>query len=172
MYGAACFLNASNYVSFLDEDNALDACHVSSILAAAESARRPEWGHTLRKVYDSTGKFVCVDAVDSLGMLAPTAHDAGRRFVDTNCMFVRRDVAPLVAPGWYHQRTGADSAVSADLCSRYPNGICTRAFTVNYVAASSAESNGLEHFTRPTPLPAVAALVAAAVIDTTPLADC
>jgi hypothetical protein len=84
---------------------------------------------------------------------------------------VRRDVAPLVASEWYHTRTGADSAVSAALYARYPDGVCTRRFTVCYVAASSAESNGFEHFTRPQPLPALAALVASARVDTTPLAD-
>jgi hypothetical protein len=85
--------------------------------------------------------------------------------------FVRRDVAPLVAAEWYHTRTGADSAVSAALYARYPDGVCTRKFTVSYVAASSAESNGFEHFTRPQPVAEVAALAAGARIDTTPLAD-
>ena len=85
MYGAAAFLNDSTYISYLDEDNALDADHASSILSCVEAASQPSWGHTLRKVYDGAGAFVCVDAVDSLGTLAPTAHDAGRRFVDTNC---------------------------------------------------------------------------------------
>ena len=172
MYGAAAFLSNSDYVTYLDEDNSLDADHASSVLAAVAAAGLPTWGHTLRKVYDSAGAFVCVDAVDSLGTLAPTAHGApGRRFVDTNCMFVRRDVAPLVAHGWYHRRTGADAAVSADLCARFPDGVCTRRFTVCYVAASSADSNGLAHFTGPPPVREVAELAAAAALHTAPLGD-
>jgi hypothetical protein len=174
MYGASCFLVDTDYVTFLDEDNALDADHVSATLAALAAAPGgpPEWAHSLRKIYDNEGTFVCVDAVDSLGTLAPTAHDpAGqRRFVDTNNMVVRRDIAPLVAHGWYHTRTGADAAVSADLCARF-RGICTRRATVCYVAASASESNGLAHFTRPTPRPEVAALVASLRLDTAPLRD-
>ena len=33
--------------------------------------------------------------VDSLGLLGPSRH-LGVPFVDTNCMFLRRDIAPLV----------------------------------------------------------------------------
>jgi hypothetical protein len=172
MYGAACFLASSDYLSFFDEDNALDADHASSVLHAMEAAGLPSWGHCLRKIYDSRGQFVCVDAVDSLGTLGPTQHDLSRRFVDTNCMVVRRDVAPLVAPGWYHRRKGADSAVSADLCARFSDGVCTNRFTVSYVAASSAESNGLAHFTQPTPLATVTALARAGPLNTAPLDDC
>lgn len=169
MYGAACFLNDSTYVSFLDEDNSLDADHASSWLSAAEQAGLPEWGHSLRKVYDSAGRFLCLDLVDSLGTLAPSLQSQ-RPFVDTNNMFIRRDIAPLVAQHWYHTRTGADAAVSAALCAHHA-GICTKRFTVSYVAASSANSNGVDHFTRPTPLPALAELGRTARVDTTPLGD-
>ena len=172
MYGAACFLANTEYISFLDEDNALTHDHVSSVLRTMEAAGLPSWGHCLRKVYDSRGVFVCVDAVDSLGTLGPTRHDPTRRFVDTNCMVVRRDVAPLVASGWYNRRKGADSAVSADLCARFSDGVCTNRFTVAYVAASSAESNGLAHFTEPEPLPSVFALLEAGPpLNTAPLED-
>lgn len=172
MYGAACFLSSSDYLSFFDEDNALDTDHASSVLHALEAVGLPSWGHCLRKIYDSRGQFVCVDAVDSLGTLGPTQHDPARRFVDTNCMVVRRDVAPLVAPGWYHRRKGADTAVSADLCARFSDGICIPRFTVSYVAASSADSNGLAHFTQPTPFAAVAELARAGPLNTAPLDDC
>jgi hypothetical protein len=172
MYGAACFLSSSDYLSYFDEDNALDADHASSVLHALEAACLPSWGHCLRKIYDSRGQFVCVDAVDSLGTLGATQHDPARRFVDTNCMVVRRDVAPLVAPGWFHRRKGADTAVSADLCARFSDGICIKRFTVSYVAASSADSNGLAHFTQPTPLAAVAELARAGPLNTAPLDDC
>ena len=37
MYGAACFLNSSDYLSYFDEDNVLDADHVSSVLHAMEA---------------------------------------------------------------------------------------------------------------------------------------
>ena len=171
MYGAACFLASSDYLSFLDEDNALDVDHASSVLHSMEVAGLPSWGHCLRKIYNSRGEFVCVDAVDSLGVLGPTQHDPPRRFVDTNCMVVRQDVAPLVAPGWYHRRKGADSAVSADLCARFVDGTCTNRFTVSYVAASSAESNGLAHFTQPAPLADVVALARAGPLNTAPLDD-
>ena len=174
MYGAACFLNSSDYLMYFDEDNVLDADHASSVLCAMEAAGLPSWGHSLRKIYDpSSGEFVCIDAVDSLGTLGPTRHDPPRRFVDTNCMVVRRDVAPLVASGWYNRRKGADSAVSADLCARFSDGICTNRFTVSYVAASSSDSNGLAHFTQPEPLAAVIALAEAGPpLNTAPLDDC
>ena len=172
MYGAACFLNQSDYLCYLDEDNVLDADHCSSVLQAMEAAGLPSFGHCLRKIYDSNGQFVCIDAVDSLGTLGPTKHDPARRFIDTNCMVVRRDVAPLVASGWYNRRKGADSAVSADLCARFGDGVCTNRFTVSYVAASSSDSNGLAYFTQPEPLAAVLALAEAGPpLNTAPLDD-
>jgi hypothetical protein len=172
MYGAACFLNQSDYLCFFDEDNVLDTDHCSSALQAMEAAGLPSWGHCLRKIYDSSGAFVCVDAVDSLGVLGETRHDPTRRFVDTNCMVVRRDVAPLVASGWYNRRKGADSTVSADLCARFGDGVCTNRFTVSYVAASSSDSNGLAYFTQPEPFAAVLALAEAGPpLNTAPLED-
>jgi len=193
MYGAACFLANTDYLSFLDEDNALDADHASSVLHSLEAAGSPAWAHCLRKIYDSSGRFVCVDAVDSLGTLGPTAHDPARRFVDTNCMVVRRDVAPQVAAGWWNKRKvrcrcadvggaradarlffprkGADTTVSAALCARF-EGVCTNRFTVSYVAASSADSNGLAWFTKPAPLAAAAEMSRAWPLNTAPLDDC
>ena len=138
---------------------------------------RVEWGFSLRKVFDKGGRFLADDVVDSLGTIAASFHTR-RPFVDTNCMFLRRDVAPKArasppqarasVPGprrtrhagprraaqvsrhWYHRRGGADSAVSLELCTNW-RGVCTRKFTVNYVAASSEHSNGAQHFTAPPP---------------------
>lgn len=63
----------------------------------------------------------------------------------------RRDVAPKVAVHWYNRRKGADTAVSLALCRGF-RGVCTGRFTVNYVAGSSADSNGAAHFTGPAPV--------------------
>ena len=60
-------------------------------------------------------------------------------------MFVRRDIAPLVSQHWYNKRKGADTAVSLFLCEKF-RGVCTGAFTVNYVVGSSPGSNGLSYF--------------------------
>jgi glycosyltransferase involved in cell wall biosynthesis len=153
VYGAFPWLVDADFVCFLDEDNELEAEHCRLLLRACVAADAP-WGFALRAVVDQDGVEVCKDNCESLGSLSAPVGNPGYRLVDTNCYFMRRDLAVLVSPLWNakfrdpHGRPEPDRAIVAELLRNGVPHACVRRHTVRYRLGGSSNSVPRDFFVR------------------------
>lgn len=119
-----------DYVLFLDQDNWYAADHVDSLVTLC-SENNLDWAHSLRKITDKDGKFLCCDDCESLGKW-PIASSPSHHLIDTStyCFGLPflRNVGHLWNYGW-----GADrrfyALVTNEISSSYD---CTGKYTLNY----------------------------------------
>jgi glycosyltransferase involved in cell wall biosynthesis len=140
------FLVDAEYVCYLDQDNWFSSDHVSSLLETARATNQP-CAYALRNIYDRDGRFVCRDDCQSLGTLHDCYDLPGARHIDSNCWLLRRDVAMAMAAHWATPYTG-DRKVAMEVMKAWPDLPCTKRYSVNYSAASRAESAPESYFLR------------------------
>lgn len=154
IYGMAPFLINGDYLCYLDEDNWYDPNHVDALVKLV-SGNQLDWAYSLRKVVDRDGNFVCLDDCESLGKWE---HLDGFHLVDTNCYFLRKDIAVAVADTWYAKfrqlrqisqnmyGNNPDFALCELLLDKYPKVETTGIYSVNYRLGSSESSVPLQFF--------------------------
>lgn len=110
IYGASAYLARGELICFLDEDNWMDADHITQL--AGVIGRGNDWAYSLRKIHDHESRYVCDDNCENLGRW-PTCLGENDFLVDTNCYMMKRAVALTVSPLWY-RRTRQPGKLSAD----------------------------------------------------------
>ncbi|CAG4989484.1 hypothetical protein DYBT9275_00300 [Dyadobacter sp. CECT 9275] len=128
IYAALPFLVNSEYIFFLDQDNWLDANHISSMICMMEKDKL-DWVFSMRKIFTEDGVFVTNDNCESLGDYG--CYSQLPNLVDTNCYGFRRDTLVRSAHYWYHPLR-ADRYFFHHLRRESPNYKCTGLYTVNY----------------------------------------
>lgn len=130
VYAAFPHLVDTPHVAFLDEDCWWDADHVQSCTSTLRQNQGMGWCFSLRRLICVADGRECDDDVESIGAAGPA------RLVDTNCYFLRTDVAVRSAHT-IHGGWGADRALLAELVVRFPDHTCTGRRTVNYRASAA-----------------------------------
>ena len=146
------FLINTDYVCFLDEDNAYEPTHLQHLFAAV-TERGARWGHSLRSIVDPDGSVVCMDACESLGAISHTCCGRDDRLIDTNCYLMERCLARELAPLWYVKarepgRLEADRAICKTLLSHEPTCGISRHHSVRYTVDGRSDSVKKEFFLR------------------------
>jgi hypothetical protein len=102
------YMANSRHVAYLDDDNAWEPDHLSSLL---EVVKNRYWAHSLRMLIDEeTGEELGVDVWDSVGVNRGRFAEQGG-MVDPNCLLIDKVAAgrPLgrwcEGPGWEADRT-------------------------------------------------------------------
>jgi glycosyltransferase involved in cell wall biosynthesis len=131
VYAAMPLMVNADYILFLDEDNWFEPNHVETMIAKIKS-KDLMWSHSLRKIHDEAGEYICDDDCEALGRY-PTFYDHTINFVDTNCYCFRRDYLVSVAHHFYGQ-WGADRVFYKAVAKALPSFGCTGEATVNYRA--------------------------------------
>ena len=88
-----------NWWLALDQDNWFEPDHVEKMIDTCET-KNLRWCHSLRKIYDAHGRYVCDDDCESLGRY-PIFLDGDHHLVDTSTYCIKRDVIVALAPAWY-----------------------------------------------------------------------
>jgi glycosyltransferase involved in cell wall biosynthesis len=138
IFAACLHIVEGRFVAFLDDDNWLDADHISSLVDCA-IAGGLEWAHSLRRIVDSAGNFLTNDDCQSLGAWESieAAHGTDRHHhVDANCYLIRRDIAVAHSAVW-HRRSQDDLKSPDYLLCRTLMGesrrfACTGKYSLNY----------------------------------------
>ncbi|MCS6958990.1 MAG: class I SAM-dependent methyltransferase [Pseudanabaenaceae cyanobacterium SKYGB_i_bin29] len=154
IYGMAPFLINGEYVCYLDEDNWYDPNHVESLVRIVEE-KNLDWAYALRKIVDRDGNFLCLDDCESLGKWACREN---YHMVDTNCYFLKKEIAIEFSQIWYAKFrevtkvTGntyvdnPDIALCKILLEKYQRVDTTGIYSVNYRLGSSSSSVQLSFF--------------------------
>ncbi len=127
VYAAFTHLVDTQYVLYLDQDNAFKPNHVETCINVIEKYGI-DWCYSLRSIIDKDGKFVCNDDCESLGKWQ-TYH--GINHVDTNCYCIKTEIAVKLASAW-HGGWGQDRVFLHTIAEHFPRFECTREYTVNY----------------------------------------
>lgn len=134
IYPAVVSLISSGYIVFLDDDNFFDSNHIQSCIDLVED-QNLDWCYTLRKLVRRNSSFFCNDDCNSLGMWP--SFDGFYHHIDTNCYFMRHDVATKAA--WQLRRKAyikgeieGDRSLAKFLLSQDFKFFCTGIYSVNY----------------------------------------
>lgn len=146
------FLVNTDYICFLDEDNAFEPDHVAKLLHAIRGSDA-RWAHSLRSIIDDNGELVCLDTCESLGAISHTCLGREDRLVDTNCYLLDRRLAIDLAPLWYVRAREpgvleADRAICKTLLAHEPRCGISRHHTVRYRVNGRSNSVQKEFFIR------------------------
>jgi hypothetical protein len=127
VYAAFTHLIDTEYVGYLDQDNWLYRSHVENCIKTIEKSNL-DWCYSLRQIYNKQGKLVTFDDCESLGIW-PTYH--GHNHIDTNCYFIKTDVATKIASVW-HGGWGQDRVFLQAITKHFPKFYCTGEYTTCY----------------------------------------
>lgn len=125
---AVSYLVDHDYLSYLDQDNFFLPNHIETVVNACE-VNNWHWCHSLRKIYDVDGNYICDDNCESLGKHPVFSNDYN--LVDTSTYCIRREVMINLAPAWY-SGWGGDRVFYAAISKHVPNFGCTNQHTVGY----------------------------------------
>jgi glycosyltransferase involved in cell wall biosynthesis len=153
IYGAIPFLVNTDWIAYLDDDNWFEPEHIANCVEACKSGPL-DWCFTLRNIWHND-KLLCPDHCESVG-LWPAWHDPAQRHIDTNCFFMRREMAVAVGPHWHRSRfddkgivqVSADTVVANVLMNDEPRHALIAKPTVNYELGSWDLSPKPEFFLR------------------------
>ncbi|MDR3435592.1 glycosyltransferase [Telmatospirillum sp.] len=138
IYAASAFLASGRYIAFLDEDNAWEPDHASSLMDLIERSG-VSWAHSLRSLVDQDGRTIGLDDCESLGRW-PTWDNPNVHLVDMNCYILRRDLAMTLAP-ILHRRCRDQEAPDIALCralmDQAPAFGCSGRYSVRYTVGGS-----------------------------------
>ena len=143
IYAAASHLINTDYVLYLDQDNWFDNNHVSTQIAAIER-NDWQWGHSLRKIADKYGNYLCLDDCESLGKW-PIYLSNEHRLVDTSSFCIRRDVVAQIGSVW-HWGWGGDRRFLSAISQHFPKWDCTNEYTTCYRVDGGKGSVNAEFF--------------------------
>jgi glycosyltransferase involved in cell wall biosynthesis len=143
IFAATPFLADQDYFFPLDQDNFYDTNHVETLIDYCEE-NGFSWCHSLRKICERDGTYVCDDNCESLGRYSPFSQTRPN-LVDTSTYCIRRDAIIEMAPAW-HFGSGADRHFYSFLSEFAPNFGCTGKHTVNYRVNGNPRSPGAEFF--------------------------
>ena len=129
IYAAAGHLINTDYVLLLDQDNFMDPTHVSTLIAAIEK-NNWQWAHSLRKICDKDGTYLCLDDCESLGRW-PIYLGEGHHLVDTSCYCIRREVFQQISGAW-HWGWGGDRRFLSAISQHFPQWGTSGLYTLNY----------------------------------------
>jgi glycosyltransferase involved in cell wall biosynthesis len=148
--GSLPWIINTDYVCFLDEDNAFEANHIEYLMASLSGKKR--WAHGLRSIESMDGNYMCDDNCESLGGLSHTVLGFDDRLIDTNCYLMERTLAIQISPLW-HVKARAKGAEEADrsvcrtlLALEPDHGVC-RTPSVRYRVGNRSDSVQSTFFT-------------------------
>jgi glycosyltransferase involved in cell wall biosynthesis len=143
IYAAVSHLVNTDYVLYLDQDNWFDNNHVSTQIAAIER-NGWQWGHSLRKIADKHGNYLCLDDCESLGKW-PIYLSNEHHLVDTSSFCIRRDVVTQIGSVW-HWGWGGDRRFLSAISQHFPQWGTTGKYTLNYRLDGNPNSVNKEFF--------------------------
>jgi len=129
IYSSMPSLINEDYLCYLDQDNFFLPNHVETMVNSCET-NKWEWCHSLRKIYDVHGNYICDDDCESLGRY-PIYLSNDHHLVDTSTYCIRKDVIINLAPAWY-SGWGGDRRFYSIISQHVPNFGCTGKNTVGY----------------------------------------
>jgi glycosyltransferase involved in cell wall biosynthesis len=137
VYAAGSHLSRGEYIGYLDDDDFLEPEHVESLLSVIGEK---SWSFCFRNLM-MNGMFLARDQCDSLGTLHPTWHEKqnGRDIYQLgtgSCLLARKaalELSRFWAPtGFGDSLFQNDRQFFRELRARYPDGVCTYKYTMNY----------------------------------------
>jgi len=142
IYGATPYLVNTDYIAYLDEDNWFDPSHIQTLVKLCLQ-HDLDWAYALRRIVDWNGTPICEDNCESLGFWGAWCN--GQSMIDTNCYFLRREVAVEAAPIWHRkgystESCDPDKALCRWLIANKVKGFTSGDYTVNYRLGSSENS--------------------------------
>jgi glycosyltransferase involved in cell wall biosynthesis len=143
IYAAVSYLFDHEYVLYLDQDNGFEPDHVATMVSACQT-NGWHWCHSLRKIHDADGNYVCDDDCESLGRWPIFLGDQ-HHLVDTSTYCIRREVMIPMGPAWY-SGWGGDRRFYSAISHHFPNFGCTGKATVNYRLDGNPNSVNAEFF--------------------------
>ena len=143
IYAAVSFMFNHDYILYLDHDNMFEHTHVENMINECE-VNNWHWCHSLRKIYDSFGNYVCDDDCESLGKW-PIYFNNDLHLVDTSTYCIRREVIINIASAWY-SGWGGDRRFYSIISKTFPNFGCTKNSTVRYRLDGNENSVTSEFF--------------------------
>ena len=124
--GYTHFIN-SDYVLYLDQDCWFDENHVESLVEEIET-NEVDWSHSLRKIVDSQGNYICNDDCESLGKWKPFVN---YNHIDTNCYCIKTDIAVRISQV-FHGKWGQDRIFYQALSQHFQKYSCSGIYSLNY----------------------------------------
>lgn len=118
-----------DYWVALDQDNFFLPEHIETMVDTCET-NNWAWCHSLRKIYDKLGNYVCDDDCESLGRY-PIYLNNDHHLVDTSTYCIKKEVIVGLAPAWY-SGWGGDRRFYSIISQHVPNFGCTGKYTVGY----------------------------------------
>jgi len=143
IYAAVGHLINNEYICLLDQDNFMDPTHVSTLIAAIEN-NGWQWAHSLRKVVDKDGNYLCLDDCESLGRWPVYVSDQ-HHLVDTSCYCIKREVFQQVSAAW-HWGWGGDRRFLGAINQHFPTWGTSGKYTLNYRLDGNPNSVNREFF--------------------------
>lgn len=143
IYAAATHLVNSDYVLYLDQDCWIDENHVESLVNTIEE-NDYYWAHSLRKIVDKDGNYVCNDDCESLGKWRPLTN---YNHIDTNCYCIKTEIAVKISQV-FHGKWGQDRIFYQALNQHFQKYGCSGLYTLNYRLGGNEGSVSPEFFIR------------------------
>lgn len=143
IYAAVGHLVNTDYVLLLDQDNFMDPSHVDSLIAVIER-KGWQWAHSLRKIVDKDGSYLCLDDCESLGRWPVYVSDQ-HHLVDTSCYCIKREVFAQVCAAW-HWGWGGDRRFLGAISQHFTSWGTSGLYTLNYRLDGNANSVNREFF--------------------------
>ncbi len=141
IYAAFTHLINTKYLGYLDQDNWLSKSHVDMCIDTIKK-NDLEWCYSLRQIHNKEGNFLCLDDCESLGIWK-TYH--GLNHVDTNCFFIKTEIANKVSSAW-HYGWGGDRVFLEAIAKNFPKFYCTGEYTTHYRLGGNVRSVTEEFF--------------------------
>ena len=125
--GAMCALLDEDWICFLDDDNTWTSNHIKTLV---EASKGKSWAFSFRNLMVNR-KVVQKDDFESLGPYRRSYAGEYAYLIDTNCYFIKREVAMTAWRSWC-TGFGADRVLADHLMKFFPDYACTFQYTVNY----------------------------------------
>jgi len=150
-YGSFPWLVDADFVAFLDDDNTVDPTHYARLVETCVK-NKVLWAHSLRRIVNEHGEYVCDDNCESLGGISHTVLGPGDYLIDTSCYLVDRNLAVAASTAWNRKfRTPgvleADREFAQALLSSAPHEV-VRKHSVSYRVGSTARSVNANFFVK------------------------
>jgi len=143
IYFLSAPLIEQDYWLALDQDNWFEPDHVTKMISACE-ANNWRWCHSLRKIHDAQGRWICDDDCESLGRWPIYLSDQ-HHLVDTSTYCIRKDVMIGMAPAWY-SGWGGDRRFYSAIAQHVQDFGCTGYTTACYRLDGNPQSVTADFF--------------------------